>query len=190
MYMSTTWYIHACTSYIHVYTMYMHVHCMYMYSLYTYMYILTWTDIWYDCLLSIMLTSKTSKPWPTWRILRMYSCVSCVHAHCGWLPAALRGLAHGIELAPCIWPVPPDQYEIESASLADHNLDVPCDSGICFPSYMVMLLRKQTQSKCFVILCLVLVHTALYRVCNIYIHDIYMFVLVHYSHMVFYASQL
>ncbi len=57
--------------------------------------------------------------------------------------------------------VPPDQHEVECASLADRNLNVPCESGICFHSYMVMLLRQSTQSKISVIYFLVHVYTVL-----------------------------
>ncbi len=44
-------------------------------------------------------------------------------------------------------PVPPDQNEVEYASLSDRNLNVQCESGIFFPSLLVMLHRQKTQIK-------------------------------------------
>jgi hypothetical protein len=35
-------------------------------------------------------------------------------------------------------PVPKDQYEVESAALADSNFNMPCKTGIRFPSLQVM----------------------------------------------------
>jgi len=107
-----------------------------------------------------------------------------------------RGLQHYETLLkelnehPSSDPVPPDQYEVESASLADRNLNVPCESGIRYPSYMVMLLRRHTQSKITVRLCLVHVYTLYVHVCLTYIHSICMFVFVYHSQMVFCAGQL
>jgi hypothetical protein len=38
-------------------------------------------------------------------------------------------------------PPGPDQYEVETAALADRNLNVPCESGIQYPSLVAMLNR-------------------------------------------------
>ena len=37
--------------------------------------------------------------------------------------------------------VPPDQYEVETVALADSNFNVPCESGIRYPSLIAMLNR-------------------------------------------------
>jgi hypothetical protein len=68
--------------------------------------------------------------------------------------------------------VPPDQYEVECAALSDRNLNVPCESGIRYPSLLVMLNRQQTQSKMSVMFCVIHVHTKLYCVytCSYELH--------------------
>ena len=38
---------------------------------------------------------------------------------------------------------PLDQYAVESVALADHNLNVPCELGICYPSLVAMLNRQE-----------------------------------------------
>ena len=60
-----------------------------------------------------------------------------------------------------------DQYEVERAALrlSDSNLNVPCESGICYPSMLVMHHRRQTQSKISVILYI--------HVYTMYIHVLY-----------------
>ena len=92
----------------------------------------------------------------------VFMCILRFHARAGYLQH-YETLLKELNEHPASDPVPPDQYEVESASLADRNLNVPCESGIRFPSYMVtgMLLRRQTQSKVMVILCLVHVYTVL-----------------------------
>ena len=37
---------------------------------------------------------------------------------------------------------PLDQYAVESVALADRNLNVPCESGIRYPSLVAMLNRQ------------------------------------------------
>jgi hypothetical protein len=37
---------------------------------------------------------------------------------------------------------PLDQYAVESVALADRNLNVPCESGIRYPSLVAMLNRE------------------------------------------------
>ncbi len=69
----------------------------------------------------------------------------CINASKACFTAGLCFLDIRVDEHPASDPVPPDQYEVECASLADLNLNVPCESVICFPSYMVMLLRRKTQ---------------------------------------------
>ena len=38
--------------------------------------------------------------------------------------------------------VPPDQYEVETVALADRNFNVPCESGIRYPTLIAMLNRR------------------------------------------------
>ena len=38
--------------------------------------------------------------------------------------------------------VPPDQYAVESAALADRNFNVPCETGIRYPSLISMINRR------------------------------------------------
>ena len=119
----------------------------------------------------------------------VFMCILRFHARAGYLQH-YETLLKELNEHPASDPVPPDQYEVESASLADRNLNVPCESGIRFPSYMVMLLRRHTQSKITVRLCLVHVYTLYVHVCSTYIHSICMFVFVYHSQMVFCAGQL
>ncbi len=51
-------------------------HTLYVPSVYAYVPICT--DFQSSCMFSSMTILKTSKPWPTWRIIRMSLCVSCV----------------------------------------------------------------------------------------------------------------
>ena len=85
-------------------------------------------------------------------------CILCFHARAGYLQH-YETLLKELNTHPASDPVPPDHYEVERAALSDRNLNVPCKSGICYPSMLVMLHRLQTQSKILVILFLVDVHT-------------------------------
>ena len=116
-------------------------------------------------------------------------CILRFHARAGYLQHE-ETLLKELNGHPASDPVPLDQYEVECASLADRNLNVPCESGIRVPSFMVMLLLLQTQSKITVILCLVHVYTLHIHVCIMYIHSICMLVFVTHSQMVFCAGKL
>ena len=77
-------------------------------------------------------------------------CILCFHACAGYLQH-YETLLKELNTHPASDPVPPspDQYEVERASLSDHNSNVPCKSGIHYPSksMLVMLHCQQTQSK-------------------------------------------
>jgi hypothetical protein len=90
----------------------------------------------------------------------VFMCIRRSHTCAGYLQH-YKTLLKELNVHPASDPVPPDQYEVECASPSDQNLNVPCKSGICFPSMLVMLHHQQTQSKISVILCLVHVHTEL-----------------------------
>jgi hypothetical protein len=87
-------------------------------------------------------------------------CILRFHASAGYLQH-YETLLKELNVHPASDAVPPDQYEVECAALADRNLNVPCESGIRYPSMLVMLHRRQTQSRLSVLFCLVDVHTEL-----------------------------
>ena len=81
----------------------------------------------------------------------VFMCILCFHARAGYLQH-YETLLKELNVHPATDPVPPDQYEVECVALSDRNLNVPCESGILIPSYMVMLLRRNTQSRISVLL--------------------------------------
>ncbi len=87
-------------------------------------------------------------------------CILRFHARAGYLQH-YETLLKEINAHPATDPVPPDQCEVERVALSDHNLNVPCESGIRYPSMLVMLNRRQTQSKMSVMFCLIRLHTQL-----------------------------
>ena len=64
-------------------------------------------------------------------------CIIGFHARAGYLQT-YETLLKEINSHPGSEEVPPDQYEVESAALADRNLNVPCESGIRYPSLIAM----------------------------------------------------
>ena len=70
-------YIHLICMYVLFIYFYIHVYTMYIRVLYTHVLIIC-TDFPPLLFFSSMPTLKTSNQWPTWRIIRMSSCVSCV----------------------------------------------------------------------------------------------------------------
>ncbi len=76
----------------------------------------------------------------------VFMCILCFHARTGYLQH-YETLLKELNALPATDPVPPDQYEVERVALSDCNLNVPCESGICYPSLLVMLNSQQTQSK-------------------------------------------
>jgi hypothetical protein len=90
----------------------------------------------------------------------VFMCILRFHARAGYLQH-YETLLKELNEHPASEAVPPDQYEVERVALSDRNLNVPCESGIRFPSMLVILNREQTQSKISVIFPLVHVHTML-----------------------------
>ena len=70
-------YIHLICMHVLFIYFYIHVYTMYIRVLYTHVLIIC-TDFPPLLFFSSMPTLKTSNQWPTWRIIRMSSCVSCV----------------------------------------------------------------------------------------------------------------
>ena len=67
-------------------------------------------------------------------------CIIRFHARAGYLQQ-YETLLKEINSHPGSEEVPQDQYEVETVALADRNLNVPCESGIRYPSLIAMLNR-------------------------------------------------
>jgi hypothetical protein len=90
----------------------------------------------------------------------VFMCILRFHARAGYLQH-YETLLKELNAHPATDPVPPDQYEVECVALSDRNLNVPCESGIRYPSMLVMHNCVQTQSKMSVMFCLIHVHIEL-----------------------------
>ena len=102
-------------------------------------------------------------------------CILRFHARAGYLQQ-YETLLKEINAHPGSEEVPEDQYAVESAALADRNFNVPCESGIRYPSLVVMLNRADMlwrPSVCTICTTYlyILVYTCLYRVhCMMYMY--------------------
>ena len=67
-------------------------------------------------------------------------CILRFRARAGYLQH-YETLLKELNAHPASDPVPSVQYEVESVALADRNLNLPCESGLCYPSHVVMLTR-------------------------------------------------
>ena len=72
----------------------------------------------------------------------IFMCIIRFHARAGYLQQ-YETLLKEINSHPGSEEVPPDQYEVETVALADRNLNVPCESGIHYPSLVAMLNREE-----------------------------------------------
>ena len=72
----------------------------------------------------------------------VFMCILRFHARAGYLQT-YETLLTEINSHPGSDPVAPDMYAVESVALADRNLNLPCESGIRYPSLMVMMNRRQ-----------------------------------------------
>ena len=95
----------------------------------------------------------------------VFMCIIRFHARAGYLQT-YETLLKEINSHPGSEEVPPDQYEVESAALADRNLNVPCESGIHYPSLIAMMNKQDIlwQPTVMIHNMHVLVHTFLYSV--------------------------
>ena len=71
----------------------------------------------------------------------VFLCILRFHARAGYLQT-YETLLNQINAHHGSEQVPPDQYAVESKALADRNLNVPCESGIRYPSLVAMLNRR------------------------------------------------
>ena len=69
-------------------------------------------------------------------------CILRFHARAGYLQTYETLLAE-INSHPGSDTVAPDMYAVESVALADRNLNIPCESGIRYPSLMAIMNRRQ-----------------------------------------------
>ena len=68
-------------------------------------------------------------------------CIIRFHARAGYLQH-YETLLKEINSHPGSEEVPPDQYEVETVALAGRDFNVPCKSGIRYPSLFAMLNRR------------------------------------------------
>ena len=68
----------------------------------------------------------------------VFMCILRYHARAGYLQT-YETLLKEINSHPGSAPVAPDQYAVESAALADSNFNVPCETGIRYPSLISMI---------------------------------------------------
>ena len=90
----------------------------------------------------------------------VFMCILRFHARAGYLQhyeTLLKDL-HLTSDEPQEEPV--DQYEVERCTLADRNHNVPCESGIRYPSLVAMNNRELMTSRISVIYTDIYVHTA------------------------------
>ena len=103
-------------------------------------------------------------------------CIIRFHARAGYLQH-YETLLKEINSHPGSEEVPPDQYEVETAALADRNLNVPCESGIRYPSLVAMLNRREMRwlpSVCTN--CIICLHIPLYTFLYLVKHVIYLYI--------------
>ena len=72
----------------------------------------------------------------------VFLCILRFHARAGYLQT-YETLLKEINAHPGSEEVPSDQYTVESVVLADRNFNVPCESGIRYPSLVAMLNRRE-----------------------------------------------
>jgi hypothetical protein len=68
-------------------------------------------------------------------------CIIRFHARAGYLQQ-YETMLKEINLHPGSEEVPDDQYAVETVALADRNFNVPCETGIRYPSLIAMLNRQ------------------------------------------------
>ena len=106
----------------------------------------------------------------------VFMCILRFHARAGYLQH-YETLLKELNEHPASDPVPPDQYEVESASLADRNLNVPCESGIRYPSLVAMLNQLDMRWQPSVCTeCIICLHIPLYTFFYFVKHVIYLYV--------------
>ena len=90
-------------------------------------------------------------------------CILRFHARAGYLQT-YETLLKEISAHPGSDQVEPDQYAVECVALADRNLNVPCESGIRYPSLIAMMNRQDMLWRMTVISYVVPIYTSIYYV--------------------------
>ncbi len=93
----------------------------------------------------------------------VFMCIPLYHALAGYLQT-YETLLKEINSHPGSAPVPTDQYNVECAALADHNFNVPCKTGIHYPSLLTMINCRDMLWRPTVTFCNVNVYTLTYLV--------------------------
>ena len=88
----------------------------------------------------------------------VFMCILRYHARAGYLQT-YETLLKEINSHPGSAPVAPDQYEVECAALADRNFNVPCETGIRYPSLLAMINRQDMLWRPSVILSNIMIYT-------------------------------
>ena len=88
----------------------------------------------------------------------VFMCILRYHARTGYLQT-YETLLKEIHSHPGSAPVAPDQYELECAALADLNFNVPCETGIRYPSLLAMINRRDMLWRPTVILSNIMIYT-------------------------------
>jgi hypothetical protein len=92
----------------------------------------------------------------------VFLCIILFHTRAGYLQT-YETLLKEINAHPASNEVPPAQYAVKSVALADRNLNVPCESGIRYPTLVAMLNRQDMCCRILVIVFHnILVHACLY----------------------------
>jgi hypothetical protein len=72
----------------------------------------------------------------------VFMCILRFHARAGYLQT-YETMLDQLKSHPDSDQVPQDQFDVESHALADRNFNVPCESGIRYPSLVAMLNRRE-----------------------------------------------
>ncbi len=68
----------------------------------------------------------------------VFMCILCFHARAGYLET-YKNLLKEVNLHPGSAPVADDQHQVECFVLTDCNFNIACETGIRYPSLVVML---------------------------------------------------
>ncbi len=97
-------------------------------------------------------------------------CIIRFHARVGYLQT-YETLLKEINAHPGSAYVPgaDDQYQVECLALADRNMNIPCESGIRYPSLTAMLNRRDICGELRCEFSLILHVLRMYNVCTMYV---------------------
>ena len=100
----------------------------------------------------------------------VFMCILRFHARAGYLQTyetLLKELqSHPGPDSDCVEPdaaaEPADQYAVDCVALADRNMNIPCESGIRYPSLTAMLNRRDMKWRMAVMYHHILAYTCMY----------------------------